>query len=76
MAYDHLVAPIIESIKELNKRIVELLKVSKEHSRTLETKADKAEVERLKLENAAKDQKIKQLEERLERIEKIINSKR
>ena len=37
--------------------------------------ADKAEVEELKTENAAKDKKIKELEQRLEKIEKALSSK-
>ena len=77
VAYDHLVAPLIEAFKELNERIIELFGQSRSHSREIASLKAQAETEK-----AAKDHKIKALEQenaeikaRLEKIEKALDSK-
>ncbi len=77
VAYDHLVAPLIEAFKELNQRIGELFRASESHAREIASVKAQAEAE-----NAAKDQKIKALEQenaeikaRLDKIEKALSSK-
>lgn len=75
VAYDHLVAPLIEATKSLYKRLINLEKLQDNQKRTLASKADKTELDALKEDNQAKDQKIKDLEERLSRLEKILQSK-
>ncbi|MDZ4662235.1 MAG: tail fiber domain-containing protein, partial [Pseudomonadota bacterium] len=77
VAYDHLVAPLIEAFKSLNGRLNELYnlfaKISAEQARDIAS---------IKSNDAAKDQKIEALEQenaeikaRLEKIEKALNSK-
>jgi hypothetical protein len=81
VAYDHLVAPLIEAFRSLNLRFNEihtlLNKVSTEQSREIASMKDEANAwaAKLKANDAAKDKKIKELEERLEKIEKALNSK-
>lgn len=70
VSYSNLVAPVIEAIKELNKRVISLFSISSKNSR---------EIASIKYENDLKDQKIKKLEQenlemkaRLDKIEKMI----
>ena len=70
VAYDHLVAPLIEAFKELNQRVNELFNASERHSREMASVKAQA-----KAEKAAKDQEIAELKARLEKIEKSLNSK-
>ncbi|MEK6774176.1 MAG: tail fiber domain-containing protein [Bdellovibrionota bacterium] len=65
VAYDHLVAPLIEAFKELNQRITELMA----------TKADRSDVDKLKAENASLKQENADIKARLEKIEKALYSK-
>lgn len=86
MIYSNLVAPLVEAVKTLYSRVVgverEIASVKAETAQ----KTDKAETEALRAEVKAKDQKIKELEQklkqqdaetkaRLEKIEKMLNSK-
>lgn len=82
VAYDHLVAPLIESVKALYQNILDIRNQQNTQARQIASKADKDDVEILKAENAAKDQRIQSLEQenaeiklRLEKIEKYLNSK-
>lgn len=82
VAYDHLVAPIIESIKALYNHIVELRSEQNTQARQIASKADQADLEALKAESMIKDQRIQNLEQenaaikaRLEKIEKSLNAK-
>ncbi len=63
VAYSKLVAPLIEAVKELYYKLVGHDAVLEKHER---------EIASVKAESAAKDQKIKELEERLEKIEKAL----
>lgn len=82
VAYDHLIAPLIESVKTLYNRLLATEnrqiaqdKVLQVQIRELASKADQTQITQLKSEVAAKDQKIKELEKRLEKIEKMLISK-
>ena len=82
VAYDHLVAPLIESVKALYQNILDIRNQQTTQARQIASKADKDDVEILKADNAAKDQRIQNLEQenaeiklRLEKIEKSLNSK-
>ncbi|MFM6929490.1 MAG: tail fiber domain-containing protein [Bdellovibrio sp.] len=82
VAYDHLVAPIIESIKALYGHLIQLENKQHTQARQIASKADQTEVAILKAEGAAKDQRIQNLEQenaeikaRLEKIEKALQSK-
>lgn len=66
IAYDHLIAPLIEAVKELHASITELFSTSTEHSR--EIASIKEENEQLKQENA-------EIKARLERIEALLQAK-
>ncbi len=65
VAYDHLVAPLIEAFKELNRRIAELMV----------TKAEQSEVDKLKAQNAELKQENIDIKARLEKIEKALIGK-
>jgi hypothetical protein len=89
VAYDHLIAPLIEAFKALYNRVlgVEIHQASQE--RQIASKADKSDVETLMADNALKDKEIADLKAgaakaaqenaemkaRLEKIEKILYSK-
>lgn len=82
VAYDHLVAPLIEAIKTLYNRIVGIEDNQATQARQIASKADKTETEALKAENAQLKQdnaKIMQenaeIKARLEKIENALNSK-
>ncbi len=90
VAYDHLVAPLIEAVKTLYNRIVGIEDNQATQARQIAnveaSKADKAETDakikslvtentQLRTNDKAKDQKIKELEQRLEKIEKALSSK-
>ncbi|MGZ3769630.1 MAG: tail fiber domain-containing protein [Bdellovibrio sp.] len=80
---------LINAVKELYSKFLSIESHQAEQDRQIAAKADKTETEALKSENAqlklesallkakddAKDLKIKELEKRLENIEKILNSK-
>lgn len=77
--YDKLVAPLIEAFKAL---YVRLQVVESDLASVKAQKADKAETEALKADNAAKDKKIQKLEQdnaemkaRLDKIEQMLKSK-
>ena len=77
--YDKLVAPLIEAFKTIYGR---LQGVERDIASLQEQKADKAETEVLKADNAAKDKKIQKLEQdnaemkaRLDKIEQMLKSK-
>ena len=77
--YSHFVAPLIEAVKTLYNRLTGVEATPVNQAREIASKADKAvvdaKVQQLETENKAKDQKIKELEQRLERIEKSLKSK-
>ncbi len=80
--YDAFIPWITEAIKTLHSRItgVENHQVAQDQKldsqgRQIASKADKTEVDQLKSDNAAKDKKIKELEQRLAKIEKALKSK-
>lgn len=75
VAYDHLVAPLIEAIKSLYHQISQLEKQQLEQKRQLASMSRSDDLEQLRAENQLKDQKIKDLEERLEKIEKNLKSR-
>lgn len=89
VAYDHLVAPLIEAIKELYHRITGLENNQILHEQQIASKADKSEVENLKFENAMNEKEIlylkskvikaekenAELKSRLDRIEKILQTR-
>jgi hypothetical protein len=67
--YTELIGLIIESVKDLYHKVM----VRFDHQdRAIASKADKGELDALKVEVQAKDKKIKELESRLERIEKAL----
>lgn len=73
---DSIIWTAVNAIKELYSKF---LGHDREIASIKAEKADKvvvdAKVQQLEAENKAKDQKIKELEQRLERIEKSLNSK-
>ncbi|MEK6774188.1 MAG: tail fiber domain-containing protein, partial [Bdellovibrionota bacterium] len=73
--YDAFIPWITEAIKTLYSRITDVENHQAVQDRQIASKAGKTEVEQLKIENTAKDKKIKELEQRLEKIEKALNSK-
>ncbi|MGE5087207.1 MAG: tail fiber domain-containing protein, partial [Bacillota bacterium] len=82
VAYDHLVAPIIESIKALYGLLIKIEDQQHSQARQIASKAEQTEIEALKAENTAKTQRIQSLEQenilikaRLEKIEKSLQSK-
>lgn len=71
VSYSNLISPVIESIKELHKRVIALFSVTAKHSRAIAS---------IESANDDKDQKIKKLEDenaamkvRLDKIEKLLN---
>lgn len=73
VAYDHLIAPLIEAFKELNKRVTEALSTSQGQAR--EIASIKAESEQLKTENLIKDRQIHRLEKENSAIKAYLCSK-
>lgn len=73
VAYQNLVAPMINAIKELYVKVVTLFDRTEKQSRQIASL--EAENAKLKESDKAKDQKIKNLEERMQRIEKALNQK-
>jgi hypothetical protein len=80
--YDAFIPWITEAIKTLHHRMTNIANHQGVQDRQIASKAEKNEIEQLKAENAAKDKKIIQLEkeaasinERLEKIERALNSK-
>ncbi len=60
VAYDHLVGPMIEAFKELNRRLLDVASTSQKQAR--EIASVRAEAEQLKIESLRKDKKILNLE--------------
>ncbi|MGZ3790519.1 MAG: tail fiber domain-containing protein, partial [Bacteriovorax sp.] len=87
VSYSNLVAPMIEAVKELNKRVTELFKASEGHTRdiaSVDSKTVKLEDENSKLkaradkaekENAAKTKELEAIKARLDKIERALKSK-
>lgn len=85
MIYGNLVAPVIEAVKTLYSRMVGIEVLQETQRRQIASieigKADKTEMnalksklDRLEIDNKNKDKRIKELEARLERIEKALSS--
>lgn len=77
--YTELIAPLIKSVQELYRDLIDVKTANEIQARQIASKADLETVEFLKAENAAKDLKIRKLErmndemnKRLEKIEKTI----
>jgi hypothetical protein len=70
VAYSMLIAPIIEAIRGLDKRITELFKTSDSHSRSIASM--NAKTIKLEAENEAKAREIAELKSRLNKIEKLL----
>ena len=70
VAYNMLIAPIIEAIKKLNKKIVELFSFTNENSRAIASV--NAKVLKLKVESARLRKENEELKVRLNRIEKML----
>jgi hypothetical protein len=82
VAYDHLVAPLIEAVKALYNRIVGVEDQQATQARQIASKADQealnvanAEIQNVKAENKKLKTKNQELEQRLEKIERMLNSK-
>lgn len=86
VAYDHLIAPLIEAVKKLYHRITGVEDQLEIQSRSIasieDSKADKGEVEALKAENAAlkaraekSEKENAEIKARLDRIEKALQAK-
>lgn len=73
--YTELISPLIKAIQELYNDLLGVKAVNDTQDREIASKADKTEVDQLKADNVAKDKKIKELEQRLEQIEKSLKSK-
>lgn len=81
--YPALVAPLIEAVKSLYNRLIGIEETQTSQSAILGSmmvnKADKAvvdsKIQKLEEENKAKDKKIKELEQKLNQIEKALNLK-
>ncbi|MGZ3782411.1 MAG: tail fiber domain-containing protein [Pseudobdellovibrionaceae bacterium] len=79
VSYSNLVAPLIESVKELYKKFLRLDQVIEQQQRQIASvqaqKADKAEIEALKARAEKSEKENAALKARLERIEKMLKSK-
>lgn len=77
VAYDHLIAPMIEAFKALNTKLTELLKASEKQSREIASiQVENAiKIKALDQEIAAKTKEIAELKTRLDKLEKTLDSK-
>jgi hypothetical protein len=89
VAYDHLVAPLIEAVKTLYGKIQEMVARQSDLRRAIASRADEAEIRALEAEGRLKSQKIEHLEkqsaqrareleevaERLYRLEGVLKAK-
>jgi hypothetical protein len=75
--YAVLVAPVIQALKEINKRILELFGASERHSREIAAvKAEKdKEIADLKIRAERAERESAEMKTRLEKIERKLNLK-
>ncbi|AZZ36447.1 hypothetical protein CIK05_06480 [Bdellovibrio sp. qaytius] len=71
--YSHLVSPLVEAVKSLYAKLNENILETKQNSR--EIASLKEENEKLKSDNQTKAQELDAVKARLERLEKLLNSK-
>jgi len=69
VAYDHLVAPLIEAVKALYLGVIELEERQAAIGAAVAKKAGQAQMDALESDSHAKDRKIEELEARIRRVE-------